>query len=653
MKKVMWVMLAVLMVANVAFAAKEAYAPVPPRFSNDKASDNWTYQNAYLATSGDRGVSVNAAVALTDFKYDLDGKWVLWTPSQIAVYNNNPVMTFTGGNDINGYSHVWFWSQATGAVVVDSTIVGCFWPSISVSDAGDIYAVWGDYYIGAYGSWENMAGDIYASRSTDGGSTWGAKVNVSAYIEALNPSDVLQTCPRVAKISKTGLHLIYADDSKAPGSYIQGIGALDTLFIRYLKVDLDLGGIDAGIGVQTFGITSYDFIPTGCTQGIAINSAEEAIGVWTKGKFPYGSGTRTVGWNAWVGGALAGENSFNNGIGFPGVDVCADHGAGELPAVTWHGGGVMHYTVDEMGVGQGLWTTTVDVPDNGGSHIWPSIAYVGGANSGDSVMCVGRQSTLYNQAAARFTPNNGANWNHNYIPNNTTQYDGIGYVAVGANPNGPEMWVAYEGDTIVTVYRPPVAPVCSLTVNSPDITVWWLRSSTDATADSFFVYSKIGAAGSWTEDTALAATAADTMLWNHTFNLPHAQTDSIYYGVYAQDPIGRSDMSNVVWVIVNGAVVNGVEGGRPNNAASIFTLKQNYPNPVSGNTAINFNLPKAGDYSLNIYNVAGQLVKSYRGVGNAGSNSVSWNTKNVSNGVYVYKLVSGKNSATKKLVVLK
>ncbi|HBE73296.1 MAG TPA: hypothetical protein DDW31_04290 [candidate division Zixibacteria bacterium] len=94
-------------------------------------------------------------------------------------------------------------------------------------------------------------------------------------------------------------------------------------------------------------------------------------------------------------------------------------------------------------------------------------------------------------------------------------------------------------------------------------------------------------------------------------------------------------------------------GGPTAQPTHKLALNQNRPNPVRANTEISFSLPKAGDYSLKIYNVTGQTVKEFRGQGQAGANSVSWNAGKVTNGIYFYKLSSGGSTAAKRMVVVK
>jgi hypothetical protein len=93
-------------------------------------------------------------------------------------------------------------------------------------------------------------------------------------------------------------------------------------------------------------------------------------------------------------------------------------------------------------------------------------------------------------------------------------------------------------------------------------------------------------------------------------------------------------------------------------APSSFALHAAYPNPFNPFTNLSFNLPEAMSYSLRIYNVAGQLVRTLDGVGSQNLNVVTWDGKDnsgseVSSGVYFYKLTAAGFSATEKMVMMK
>ncbi len=82
-------------------------------------------------------------------------------------------------------------------------------------------------------------------------------------------------------------------------------------------------------------------------------------------------------------------------------------------------------------------------------------------------------------------------------------------------------------------------------------------------------------------------------------------------------------------------------------------LLPNWPNPVSGSTTFRFSLPQARAYSLKVYDITGRLVQSFSGTGKTGPNRVNWSTGTTVPGVYFCQLLSGSQSSTRKLVVVK
>lgn len=88
-------------------------------------------------------------------------------------------------------------------------------------------------------------------------------------------------------------------------------------------------------------------------------------------------------------------------------------------------------------------------------------------------------------------------------------------------------------------------------------------------------------------------------------------------------------------------------------------LNQARPNPFTSNTSISYALPSPSRVSLKIYNIVGQEIATLcDGEQTAGMHEVSWNGldhngRKVSNGVYLYRLNTGNQSLTKKMVKIK
>ena len=90
-----------------------------------------------------------------------------------------------------------------------------------------------------------------------------------------------------------------------------------------------------------------------------------------------------------------------------------------------------------------------------------------------------------------------------------------------------------------------------------------------------------------------------------------------------------------------------------------FRLDQNFPNPFNPSTTIGFNLPSSRYVKIIIYNNLGQVVRRlYRGKLAAGYHHITWDGRNdfglsSPNGVYFYKLSTGKQTEVKKMVLMK
>ncbi|MCF8298282.1 MAG: T9SS type A sorting domain-containing protein [Saprospiraceae bacterium] len=88
-------------------------------------------------------------------------------------------------------------------------------------------------------------------------------------------------------------------------------------------------------------------------------------------------------------------------------------------------------------------------------------------------------------------------------------------------------------------------------------------------------------------------------------------------------------------------------------------LYGNYPNPFNPTTTISFSLPDEQEIDLTIYNIKGQKVKRLiKGQLTAGQHSMIWdgkdtNEKSVGTGIYFYKLKTGNDVLTRKMLMLK
>lgn len=85
-----------------------------------------------------------------------------------------------------------------------------------------------------------------------------------------------------------------------------------------------------------------------------------------------------------------------------------------------------------------------------------------------------------------------------------------------------------------------------------------------------------------------------------------------------------------------------------------FSLGANFPNPFNARTNIAYSLDKAGDATLSLFDINGRLIEVLKAERQAaGAHHVTFKADKLPNGVYLYRLQSGSNTAVRKMVVLK
>jgi PKD repeat protein len=138
------------------------------------------------------------------------------------------------------------------------------------------------------------------------------------------------------------------------------------------------------------------------------------------------------------------------------------------------------------------------------------------------------------------------------------------------------------------------------------------------------------------------------------------------------DLIAQTDTVNVAsgsWLIqaTDGEFFKNSNFGEPtlfsiNGSALIpeeFILSQNYPNPFSSSTIIQYELPESQKVVIKIYDVRGRLIKVIVDEEqNAGFKNANWDGTNedgdqVSSGVYFYQIITKKINKTRKMLLIR
>jgi len=90
------------------------------------------------------------------------------------------------------------------------------------------------------------------------------------------------------------------------------------------------------------------------------------------------------------------------------------------------------------------------------------------------------------------------------------------------------------------------------------------------------------------------------------------------------------------------------------NLPNRYSLRQNYPNPFNPSTNIEFTLPKPEYVELKVYNILGKEVTTLvSNKLNPGNHTYQFNSKNLSSGIYFYRIETGDFQDVKKMILLR
>jgi len=136
--------------------------------------------------------------------------------------------------------------------------------------------------------------------------------------------------------------------------------------------------------------------------------------------------------------------------------------------------------------------------------------------------------------------------------------------------------------------------------------------------------------------------------------LPTASGGHIYYdcnqnGSFDPGVDGDDFIQNIdTWVKVT--IEDNV--GINENDLGVAVLGQNYPNPFSGTTTIDYQLTNSNDISLEVYDITGrQVLNVDEGFQTTGKHTITLNASSLNAGVYYYTLVAGNAKVTKRMII--
>jgi hypothetical protein len=230
-------------------------------------------------------------------------------------------------------------------------------------------------------------------------------------------------------------------------------------------------------------------------------------------------------------------------------------------------------------------------------------------------------------------------WHNRGVNNPKGSIDGI-RLAVSSN-SSEAAWIALAPGNV-----PVELTSFTSTVSNGKIVLLW-STATETNNSGFEVERKEG--NSWTTLGFVKGSGSSTSSKSYSFTDESVNSGRFSYRLKQIDFDGTYTYSNVV----------NAEIGQPNS----FMLSQNYPNPFNPSTKIDYQVPAESRVKIEMYNVTGEKIAELIDTDHAaGFYSLNVNTslfKNISSGVYIYKMsatekASGKSFInTKKMMLMK
>lgn len=153
----------------------------------------------------------------------------------------------------------------------------------------------------------------------------------------------------------------------------------------------------------------------------------------------------------------------------------------------------------------------------------------------------------------------------------------------------------------------------------------------------------------------------DTVSWSFKYTAPQtAQTDTLYAVGNSTNNDTTSD--NDDWNFSPNFIIriyNPIGIKNQNTIAEEFRLNQNYPNPFNPSTNIKFSINKDGFVRLEVFDITGKSVSVLiNEMKRSGEYEAEFDSRNLSSGVYFYRLICNENnkselSDVKKMIILK
>jgi len=211
--------------------------------------------------------------------------------------------------------------------------------------------------------------------------------------------------------------------------------------------------------------------------------------------------------------------------------------------------------------------------------------------------------------------------------------------------------VAVAPSPYFNLLAPADNSIIEITDSTASYVVNW-NAATDLNGGAIaYQWKLLPEAGSFnSSDTSITVTGAELIA---AMGMGVDDTVTVKHTVLALDASGLSTSSiDTMTVTIINSVIVGLEN---EIIPTQFYVDQNYPNPFNPTTKIKFGLPSESVVDLRIYDILGREVRTL--VNNealkAGTYSYNFDASALASGTYIYRLTTGKNVVSKKMLLLK
>lgn len=143
--------------------------------------------------------------------------------------------------------------------------------------------------------------------------------------------------------------------------------------------------------------------------------------------------------------------------------------------------------------------------------------------------------------------------------------------------------------------------------------------------------------------------ARNSSTWTFTYTPQDAGAKKLYAAGVVNGHPGTWNLA-ADYAVTAASSTTGVDHEKP----VVFQLNQNYPNPFNPSTIISYSIPHHNRVTLEVFTLDGSKVATLVDQEqDAGMHQATFKATGLASGIYLYRMVSGTNIATRKLMLIR